>query len=67
MPDKDNYLHCITTKHITRITTIAVTVTAAPPTDTCAKHRRILSQTLPPKPPPQKKIVAVGAVHTSIR
>ena len=57
-----DYLHCIATKRIiateriiAHMTAIAVTVTAAPPTDTCAKHRRILSQTLPPKPPPQKR------------
>ena len=64
MPAKDDYLHCIATERITRMTAV---ITAAPPTDTCAKHRRILSQTLPPRTPPQKKVAAVGDVHTSIR
>ena len=51
MPAKYDCLHCIATERIARMTA----VTAAPPTDTCAKHRRILSQTLPPKLPPQKR------------
>ena len=57
------YLHCIATERIARV---AAVMTAAPPTDTCA-NTTASSAKLATETTAEKKVAAVGDVHTSIR